>query len=167
MEAETMERTATPVADNKPRRGDIKANYWDKISPEEKKEHFEKVVERRKEKARKRREMKEQLDTLLSLPVKDKKIKEQLKMLGLDLKNMDNQMLMLIVMWQQVLKGRANCVPAFNALVNVLGEGASNQDINANLNMTFRNDLPANDPPMRDVTPQPREIENGKGTESE
>ena len=111
--------------------------------------------------------MKEQLDTLLSLPVKDKKIKEQLKMLGLDLKNMDNQMLMLIVMWQQVLKGRANCVPAFNALVNVLGEGANNQDINANLNMTFRNDLPANDPPVRDVTPQPKEIEDGKGTESE
>ena len=53
-------------------------------------------------------------------------------------------MIMLVVMWQQVLKGRANCVPAFNSLINVLGEGIST-DINANLKMSFNNDLPQED----------------------
>lgn len=132
-----------PVKKN--RKGDIKANFWDKLTPEQKEEHFAKMRKLRADKAQDKRLMREQMKTLLSLPVQDKKAVQQLQKLGLDMNDIDNQMLMLVVMWQQVLKGRANCVPAFNSIVNILGEAANNMDINANLNMTFNNDLPEDD----------------------
>ena len=132
----------------KGRRGDIKKNFWDKLTPEQKEAHIAKMKARQKENAANKRMMKEQLKTLLTLPVQDKKAVKALTALGLDMNDIDNQMLMLVVMWQQVLKGRANCVPAFNSIVNILGESANALDLNANLNMTFNNDLPDRDEPQ-------------------
>ena len=139
VEAEVLEQP------KKPRRGDIKKNFWDKMTPEQRAEFIEERRIKTKEKAKQKRLMKDQLKTLLSLPVHDTKAMEVLTKLGLDVEDVDNQMLMLVVMWQQVLKGRANCVPAFNSIVNVLGEGSNALDLNANLNMTFNNDLPQKD----------------------
>ena len=129
----------------KGRRGDIKASFWDKLTPEQKAEHIERMNKTRRENTRSKKMMKDQLKTLLSLPVQNKKAAKTLMSLGIDLDNIDNQMLMLVVMWQQVLKGRANCVPAFNSIVNILGEAADKMDLNANLNMVFNNNLPEKD----------------------
>ena len=143
----------------KGRRGDIKSVYWDKITPEQKAAHFAKLKEINKERVKERKLMKEQMKTLLSLPVKDVKAAKALQGLGLDMSDIDNQMLMLVVMWQQVLRGRANCVPAFNSIVNILGEASNNMDVNANLNMVFNNDIPKTDEPK---PVEPEEITDGK-----
>ena len=147
VETKNTEETTSVLtpAPKKKVRGDIKKNFWDKLTPEEKQAHIESIHKKRRESAVNKKLMRDQLTALLSLPVHDKKAIKVLESLGLDVENIDNQMLMLVVMWQQVLKGRANCVPAFNSIVNVLGEGSNNQDINANLHMTFSNDLPATD----------------------
>lgn len=119
--------------------------YIHSLSKEQLQEQGRRGQKKRMETLAKKKAMKEQLASLLAMPVKDKNVRKQLKSLGIDPTDIDNQMLMLVVMWQQVMKGRANCVPAFNSLVNVLGEGANSMDLNANLNMSFNNDLPQED----------------------
>lgn len=65
-------------------------------------------------KARREKKMlKDQINLLLSLPLKDDKAKKKLKALGIDTNNIDNQMAMVIAMWQKALKGD---VSAFNTL---------------------------------------------------
>ena len=60
--------------------------------------------------------MKEQMEMLLSLPVKSKDMKEQLKQFGIDednIDNIDNQMLLLVGLFKASLKGN---VQAFNSI---------------------------------------------------
>lgn len=118
--------------------------YTASLTKEELRAQCKRGQQKRQETIARKKALKEQLSSLLALPVKDKNIRKELKALGIDANDLDNQMIMLVVMWQQVLKGRANCVPAFNSLINVLGEGIST-DINANLKMSFNNDLPQED----------------------
>ena len=74
---------------------------------------------------RKKKLMKDQISLLLSLPfpdVKDKtgkKIRTTFKQLGIDEENIDNQMAMIIAMWQKALKGDYQ---AFNSLRDTVGE---------------------------------------------
>lgn len=74
---------------------------------------------------RKKKLMKDQIELLLSLPfpdVKDrsgKKLKETFKQLGIDEDNIDNQMAMVIAMWQKAIKGD---VQAFNTIRDTVGE---------------------------------------------
>lgn len=71
-------------------------------------------------KAKKKKKLiKEQIELLLSLPLKDEKAKEKLKELGIDTDNMDNQMAIVISMWKKALKGDVN---AFNTLRDTVGE---------------------------------------------
>lgn len=70
--------------------------------------------------ARKQKKLfKEQINLLLSLPLKDPKAKKQLEALGIDTDNIDNQMAMVISMWQKAIKGD---VQAFNTLRDTAGE---------------------------------------------
>jgi hypothetical protein len=70
--------------------------------------------------ARKKKKLfKEHIELLLSLPLKDKKAIKQLESLGIDIDNIDNQMAMVISMWQKALKGDVN---AFNTLRDTVGE---------------------------------------------
>jgi len=71
---------------------------------------------------RKRKAMREQAELLLSLPLKEGKLKEQLKALGIDEDNIDNQMAMVISMWQTATVGGQNSVQAFNSLRDLVGE---------------------------------------------
>ena len=68
---------------------------------------------------REKKAMKEQIKLLLSLPLKDKKAIKQLESLGIDTDNIDNQMALVIAMWQKALKGD---VQAFNTLRDTVGE---------------------------------------------
>lgn len=61
----------------------------------------------------KKKSMKEQLELLFSLPIKSDKVKAQLKELGIEDSEMNNQMALLIAMYQKALKGDVN---AFNSL---------------------------------------------------
>ena len=85
---------------------------------------------------RKKKEMKKQIELLLSLPFPDlqdrngKKLKNIFQQLGIDEDNIDNQMAMIISMWQRALKGDVN---AFNTLRDTVGEKPS-EKINLNDN---------------------------------
>ena len=74
------------------------------------------------ESRRARKAMRAQAELLLSLPLKDAKLSKQLEALGIDPDNIDNQMAMIIAMWQQVLKGKKGSVNAFNSLRDLVGE---------------------------------------------
>ena len=68
---------------------------------------------------REKKLIKEQIQLLLSLPLKDAKTKKELKELGIDTDNIDNQMAMVISMWRKAIKGD---VQAFNTLRDTIGE---------------------------------------------
>lgn len=71
-------------------------------------------------KAKKEKKLiKEQIQLLLSLPLKDAKTKKELKELGIDTDNIDNQMAMVISMWKKAIKGD---VQAFNTIRDTVGE---------------------------------------------
>jgi Holliday junction resolvasome RuvABC ATP-dependent DNA helicase subunit len=71
-------------------------------------------------KARRRKKLiKEQLELLLSLPLKDENAKRKLKQMGIDADNLDNQMAMVISIWNKALKGD---VQAFNTIRDSVGE---------------------------------------------
>lgn len=68
---------------------------------------------------RKKKLIKEQLELLLSLPLKDRNATEKLKSLGIDVDNIDNQMAMVISIWNKALKGD---IQAFNSIRDSVGE---------------------------------------------
>lgn len=68
---------------------------------------------------REKRMIKDNIELLLSLPIKSGKTKEQLKQLGIDETEMNNQMALVIAMYQKALKGD---VQAFNTLRDTLGQ---------------------------------------------
>ena len=71
-------------------------------------------------KARRQKKLiKDNIELLLSLPIKDKKLKEQLGSLGIEENEMNNQMAMVIAMYKKVLSGD---VQAFNTLRDTLGQ---------------------------------------------
>lgn len=80
---------------------------------------------------RKKKLIKEQLELLLSLPLKDENAKRKLKQLGINADNLDNQMAMIISIWNKALKGD---IQAFNSIRDSVGEKPS--DVVENINYT-------------------------------
>ena len=78
---------------------------------------------------RQKKLIKDQISLLLSLPLKDKTTIKKLETLGIDTDNIDNQMAMVIAMWQKALKGDVN---AFNTLRDTIGEKPVEQIENIN-----------------------------------
>lgn len=68
---------------------------------------------------RKKKLIKDNIELLLSLPIKNTKTKEQLKQLGIDDDEMNNQMALVIAMYQKAMKGD---VQAFNTLRDTIGQ---------------------------------------------
>ena len=68
---------------------------------------------------RKRKAIKEQLELLMSLPVQDEKIKAKVETLGIEDKNIDNQMLITVALFQKALKGDTK---AIELIRDTLGE---------------------------------------------
>lgn len=63
--------------------------------------------------------LKEAMDLLLSLPVKDAKVRKQIADLGIDPDLVDNQMAMVIAQWRQAVKGN---VKAYTNIEATVGE---------------------------------------------
>ena len=63
--------------------------------------------------------IRDNLELLLSLPIKNDNMKKQLKALGIPDDEMTNQMAMTIAMWQKAIKGD---VSAFNSIRDTKGE---------------------------------------------
>ena len=87
---------------------------------------------------REKKAMKQQIELLLSLPLKDKKAIKQLEALGIDTENIDNQMAMVISMWQQSIRGGKGAVEAAKFLRDTAGENPSVKvDVNDVTNKKF------------------------------
>lgn len=71
---------------------------------------------------RKKKLMAEQIELLLSLPLKDEKAKAKLQALGIDTDNIDNQMALVISMWNTAIKGGKSSVQAATFLRDTVGE---------------------------------------------
>ena len=82
-------------------------------------------------KARKQRKaMKEQMEMLLSLPLKDTSIKGKFKKLGIDTGDMNNQMALVVALYQKALKGDTS---AMNIIREVIGERVQQVSIETNV----------------------------------
>lgn len=71
---------------------------------------------------REKKEMKEQISLLLSLPLKDKQAKAKLKKMGIDADNLDNQMVLIVKMFQTAIGNGKNQVSAATFLRDTVGE---------------------------------------------
>lgn len=91
-------------------------------TPKERRENARKAGKASGEARRKRKAMREQAELLLSLPLKEGELKDHLRKMGIDDDNIDNQMAMVISMWQTATAGGQNSVQAFNSLRDLVGE---------------------------------------------
>lgn len=88
-----------------------------------------KGAKRTQEVKRQKKAMREQLQTLLSLPVKDKTRKKDIKSLGLETEDIDNQAALLVSVFKKALRGD---VEAARFIRDTIGEGPTSKiDVSA------------------------------------
>lgn len=80
-------------------------------------------VEARKKNMKRRKEMREQLEMLLSLDVTSKEGKAYLKELGINADDMDNQMLLLTSLFRKAVEGDVQAVKQITEMINDLPDG--------------------------------------------
>lgn len=93
-----------------------------KLSKSEARKYGSKGGKRSGEVRRQRKTMRQQIELLLSLPLKSTKAKEQIQALGIDADDIDNQMAINIAMYNMILKGNKGAVQAYNSFVDILGD---------------------------------------------
>ena len=71
---------------------------------------------------RQRKTQREQLELLMSLPLKNAKAKEQIKNLGIEDTEINNQMAMNVAMFNLILKGGKGAVQAYNSINDLIGD---------------------------------------------
>ena len=82
---------------------------FDKLTEEEQRNIASKGGKASVEARKKKKNMKEALQLLLSLDVKSLKVREQLKALGIDETDMNNEMALMVSMLNKALKGDKGC----------------------------------------------------------
>lgn len=90
-----------------------------KRTPREQREISSKGGKASAEAKRKRKTMKEQTELLLSLPLRDNKVKERLKGLGFETEDIDNQMATLMIQLDKALNGD---IKSLELLRDLIGE---------------------------------------------
>lgn len=86
---------------------------------EEQREIRSKGGKARAEKARRERTLKETLEKLLSLPLKDESTREYIRQLGFNDEELDNKTAINVAMYQEALKGN---VKAYELIRDTMGE---------------------------------------------
>lgn len=79
---------------------------------------------------RERKAMREQMEMLLSLPLKDGSLKRQIEELGIADKNIDNQMALIIATWNKAMKGD---MTALNQIREIIGEKVIEVNLKQNI----------------------------------
>lgn len=79
---------------------------------------------------RKRKAMREQMELLLNLPLKNEKLKKRFEDMGIDADDLDNQMALVVATYQQALKGNINAV---NTVREIIGERIQQISLNTNI----------------------------------
>lgn len=70
---------------------------------------------------RQRKAMREQMELLLSLPVRDANNKAFMEQLGIDEDNMDNQMLLIMSVFSKAMKGDLEAFREIKGVINDMG----------------------------------------------
>ena len=99
-------------------------------TPQERKEISRKGAEATNAKLKQRKAMKEQMEMLLSLPLKNDRAKAKFKELGVDSGDMNNQMALIVATYQKALKGD---MQAMNVVRELIGERVQQVEINTNI----------------------------------
>ena len=99
-------------------------------TPQERKEISRKGAEATNAKLKQRKAMKEQMEMLLSLPLKNDRAKAKFKELGVDSVDMNNQMALIVATYQKALKGD---MQAMNVVRELIGERVQQVEINTNI----------------------------------
>ena len=92
------------------------------LTPKQRRENARKAGIASAKAKKERKAMKEQMEMLLTLPVKSSKTKEVLKKLGIKSTEMNNQMALIVALYQTALKGGKNSVTAFNTIMEMTEE---------------------------------------------
>ncbi len=74
--------------------------------------------------------MREQMELLLSLPNKDAKTKKQLKAMGIDVGNIDNQMALILSMYKKAISGDVQAAAFIRDGVGEKPDNKVNLDMN-------------------------------------
>ena len=82
-----------------------------------------------------RKMMKQQMETLLSLPVMNDNVKMQLEAMGVDSSDINNQMALQVAMLQSAMRGN---VRAYNAIRELVGERVVEVNVNATTDKKVR-----------------------------
>lgn len=98
---------------------DMESTRFDNLTANEQVEIARKGGIASGEARRRKKSMKESMDLLLSLPLKNKKILKKAGNLGLNPNDIDNQMAMVIAQWQEACSGNTT---AYNNIQATIGE---------------------------------------------
>lgn len=109
---------------------------FNKRTEKEQREYARKGGKKSGEVRRKRKAMKEQMEMLLSLPFKQSEPLDFMKNLGIEEDNLDNQMALIVAMYDKALKGD---VQAFNTIREVVQDEKTVKDEDR---VQIINDLP-------------------------
>lgn len=100
------------------------------LSTEEAKKRGSKGGKKSVEARRARKAMREQMECLLSLPLKDQKIVSRFKQIGVETEDMNNQMALIVATYQKALKGD---MTAMNVVRELVGERVQEVKVNSNI----------------------------------
>lgn len=78
---------------------------------------------------RQRKAFREQMELLLSLPVKNEEHKAFMEQLGIDEANMDNQMMLLMSVFNKAMKGDLEAFREIKGVVSDMGKNASSDRV--------------------------------------
>lgn len=107
------------------------------LTPEQRRENARKAGIASAKAKKERKAIKEQLEMLLELPLKDKNAKTKIKKLGINVDDLNNQMAMVISIYQKALKGDVN---AFKEIRDTIGEKPQeNINLSGNVNNPYTN----------------------------
>lgn len=100
------------------------------INNEEAKKIQSKGGKARQQQIRERKSMREQMEGLLSLSLKDQKVVNRFKQIGVDAKDMNNQMALIVATYQKALKGD---MQAMNVIRELIGERVQEFKVSATI----------------------------------
>lgn len=110
---------------------------FNKRTPRERKEIAIKGANATNEQKRQRKAMREQMEMLLKLPPINAQAKQKIKELGIDEKEIDNQMLLMVAIFNKAMKGD---IQAVNVVRELIGERIQQAEVQIK-QPTFIDDL--------------------------
>lgn len=126
---------------------------WNKRTEKEQREYAKKGGKKSGEVRRQRKAMKEQMEMLLSMPLKvtdrnGNKLADMIETLGIDKDIIDNQMAMIVALWQTAMNSKSN--QQIQAVQEIRKIVQDEQTVSDDDRVQIINDLPQNEEEVDD-----------------